>query len=311
MTIAELHNKQGEEDSLTADVFGGFKYLSPAAGLLPFLAKAELFQKGAQLPSWNAEAALYCFWPRAKRREPDLFILLLRGNRSPVAIVVEAKYHSGKHNLHSSVGEEPLSDPSEAVKDSDVQAVARTDGDQLADYFCALLEGDLRLDQWRKYEVVSGSARFSRKPTQPDQLLKSVLVNDKYLLYVTAHYALPREDIDETLDSLSKRKVPKERNGQLLRSNWQNAASTFGELLKHQSPTLSQAQFDLALDTLSLLNVKGLIPYGGWKVLVLSQVPDPGPPYFWRPSNRFFVGISTSGLTLEDSPYFFERTKER
>jgi hypothetical protein len=186
MTIAELHNKQGEEDSLTADVFGGFKYLSPAAGLLPFLAKAELFQKGAQLPSWNAEAALYCFWPRAKRREPDLFILLLRGNRSPVAIVVEAKYHSGKHNLHSSVGEEPLSDPSEAVKDSDVQAVARTDGDQLADYFCALLEGDLRLDQWRKYEVVSGSARFSRKPTQPDQLLKSVLVNDKYLLYVTA-----------------------------------------------------------------------------------------------------------------------------
>jgi hypothetical protein len=305
MTIAELHNKQGEEDSLTSDVFSGFKYLPPSAGLLPFLAKAEPFQKGEQLPSWNAQAALYCFWPRAKRREPDLFILLLRGTRSPVAIVVEAKYHSGKHNLHTGAHQELPPDPSETVNDSEGQALARTDGDQLADYFCALLDGDVRLDQWRRYEVERGFTRFSRKLPRPDQLLKSVRAEDRYLLYVTAHYAPPIEDINDTLASLSERRIPEKRHRQLLWGNWQNAASTFEESLKNQPSMLLQTQFDIALDTLSLLNAKRLVPYGGWKALEFPQNPQPAPPYFWRPSNRFFLGISSSRLVLENSTYFF------
>lgn len=106
MAIAELHGKHLEEDLLTSDVFGAFKYLPPSLGLLPFLAKAKPFVEDAAPLSCDAGDASYYFWPRAGRREPDLLILLkpttlgaANALGPPSALIVEVKYHSPKHNL--------------------------------------------------------------------------------------------------------------------------------------------------------------------------------------------------------------------
>lgn len=94
------------EDLLTSDVFGAYRYLPPAVGLLPFLARARgMF--GRTLPEQLAEegvsfdALRWCrivFWPALAGREPDVLILAGESVRTAlVAVLVEAKLHAEQH----------------------------------------------------------------------------------------------------------------------------------------------------------------------------------------------------------------------
>jgi hypothetical protein len=303
MTIAELHHKhgKGEEDALTSDVFGCFKYLPPSLGLLPFLAKAKPFRLGGPPFRFDGDEALYYFWPRAKRREPDLFIILVKNRKPTAALIVEAKYTASKHNLQNNADEDAEREQSPPLKqDSDEK-----EGDQLADYFRALLNSNIKLPERRTYSAGQLQLRVNRRSSQSKTLLNNVAAHSKYLLYVTAHYAPPSADIDETLACLG-RGIPGEQRRHLLWINWQAAAWTLEALLTNPLATLSHPQRELALDTLALLEQKRLTHYRGWRDLILLQEKVSAAPYFWLQAQRFFVGINSSGLRLQDSPYFFE-----
>jgi hypothetical protein len=303
MTIAELHHKheKGEEDALTSDVFGCFKYLPPSLGLLPFLAKAEPFQRGGPPFRFDADEALYCFWPRAKRREPDLFILLVKNSKPKAALIVEAKYTASKHNLQNNADEDAEREQSPPLKrDSDEK-----EGDQLADYFRALLNNNIKLPERRSYSAGELQLRVDRRSSQTKTLLNKVPANSRYLLYVTAHYASPSADIDETLGCLG-RGITSEQRRHLLWINWQAAARTLEALITNPLATMSHPQRELAMDTLALLEQKRLTHYRGWRDLVLLQEKLSAAPYFWLQAQRFLVGINSSDLRLQDSPYFFK-----
>lgn len=128
MIKAELHGKanplEGVEDVLTSNVFGVLSYLPPEYGLIPFLKKGVNLH--GEHPDFldNRGDPDYLFWPKTTgfNREPDLLVLF--GNE--VAINIECKYHSGKHNRLIEEPEEEISN-----------------GDQLAEQYYDLLKGNL------------------------------------------------------------------------------------------------------------------------------------------------------------------------
>ncbi|MFZ4441741.1 MAG: hypothetical protein ACOYOS_25320, partial [Syntrophales bacterium] len=142
MTIAEIHGKlrhfESMEDLLTSDVFGTFKYCNPHEGLIPFLKQAVTFDGStAGLAFLNdVKSAEYFFWPRSKsRREPDVIIILKLQNGEDVAINIEAKYFSGKHNI--GVDDIDELDDKSVYESEEMKYHA---GDQLVDQFWALKE---------------------------------------------------------------------------------------------------------------------------------------------------------------------------
>jgi hypothetical protein len=90
------------EDILTSNVFGALKYVPAEDALLPFLCKAidcEQQPLGSQLPS--KATAEYDFWPWLHEgdcypAQPDVVITLKDQSGDYTAILVEAKYLSGK-----------------------------------------------------------------------------------------------------------------------------------------------------------------------------------------------------------------------
>lgn len=171
MTIAELHGKikpfETLEDLLTSDVFGAFRYCDPNHGLLPFLQEAVCFSdlqtRPGFLDGWSS--AEYFFWPRSKgfEREPDLIVILERSDGSSLAIDIEAKYKSGKHNKHE-----------------DVYEINHLSGDQLHDQY--------RLMRNKQY-----TGRLAQKLEHAAGF---------YVFYVTAHYVPPVNDIKETMEKV-------------------------------------------------------------------------------------------------------------
>lgn len=91
------------EDLLTSNVFGAFKYAgSPHVALIPFLAQA-VNRDGDRLADHlrGVVSAEYEFWPwlaepGAIPAEPDVLITLTHEDRHRSAVLVEAKYLSGK-----------------------------------------------------------------------------------------------------------------------------------------------------------------------------------------------------------------------
>jgi len=96
------------EDLLTADVFGAYRYLPPAVGVLPFLLRSET-SKGMSLASWllgvgvateALDEAHVVFWPDLAGKEPDVLVLLGAAGAPPMlAVLVEAKLHSPQHEI--------------------------------------------------------------------------------------------------------------------------------------------------------------------------------------------------------------------
>lgn len=108
MTIAEIKGKISEtgsnlsermEDLLTSDVFGSFRYLPAAKGLLPFLKTAKSCEGILlDIPS-SINRIRYVFWPYLRTQgcnpcEPDVLIGL-ETDQGLHLILIEAKYYSG------------------------------------------------------------------------------------------------------------------------------------------------------------------------------------------------------------------------
>jgi hypothetical protein len=171
MTIAETHGKltpyEGMEDLLTSDVFSAFKYSPPAEGLIPFLSQGRCFDNSGGKPDFLEKIVnmKYYFWPRSNflHREPDLIIILKTSDHRTIAIDVEAKYMSGKHNI-------------DAENDDEI-SMGKMSGDQLYDQYFEL-----------KNKNYSGPL---------GEELKSI--TDLHIFYITAHYVPPYDDINETI----------------------------------------------------------------------------------------------------------------
>lgn len=97
-----------QEDLLTADVFGACRHLPPHLGILPFLSSSQAHD-GTSLIAWllgrgihleHMTAVEFFFWPNLDdHREPDLLVLLGGGDRVQLAVLIEAKLHSGQHSI--------------------------------------------------------------------------------------------------------------------------------------------------------------------------------------------------------------------
>lgn len=99
--------QENMEDILTSNVFGLLGHLDPSEGLLKLLSAARSIEEDTPLaylasPEERSEwTASYDFWPLwrdpwGRACEPDVYIELRRGDDTTLAIVVEAKFNSGK-----------------------------------------------------------------------------------------------------------------------------------------------------------------------------------------------------------------------
>lgn len=117
MSIASRHGKLSssvgndedwwtrQEDLLTADVFGAYRYLPAELGLLPFLRRA-INLEGRTLAEWAGAAtwdalthAEVIFWPAFGAREPDLLLALRCEQGEDLLVLVEAKLGSPQHGI--------------------------------------------------------------------------------------------------------------------------------------------------------------------------------------------------------------------
>jgi len=281
MTIAEIHGKlrpyESMEDLLTSDVFGTFKYCSPQEGLVPFLEQAESFVDGSKSDLdflKDVESAEYFFWPRSKSshwREPDVIIILTLQNKENVAINIEAKYFSGKHNIE-------IDDTAEYDKESVDEAEGNKyhAGEQLVDQFLAL-KG--------KY-YYNGNLR---------QGIEAALnsCNKFYLFYVTSHYLLPDQDVQETRDTA--------RDNDIKYFYWLNWAQAWKicRSVKNENGTINIILNDLR----QLLERKRLIELALWKgieyIFLTSETH-----YFWM-EQKVFWQINTPQFEYNHVGCFF------
>jgi len=115
--------QENAEDILTSNVFGLLRYVSPQAGLLPFLACAKSVRGecplGTSVDGRTADAvtAEYDFWPRWPGCEPDV-VLAIQHDERKFLVVVEAKYRSGKSSVAFGL-EEPSDDEPESEDQSE------------------------------------------------------------------------------------------------------------------------------------------------------------------------------------------------
>lgn len=244
MTVAELHGKipklEGREDLLTSDVFSAFRYLPVNLGLIPFLRKAIHAQTAQPIPNLFEDclAADYIFWPKTThyKREPDILLLITRKTKPPIAIIIEAKYYSGRHDANREQAEKEL------------QALQ---GDQLAEQYVDLMKNEMDLNKQQKQMLHEADHRF--------------------LLFVTAHDAPPREITD---DSINKLVMQHYKGDQLYWTNWQAAFDVANETLATQ--ILADEQRYILEDLRDLLLRKGL------KGFHLPAKLHQSEHYFWR-----------------------------
>lgn len=153
------------EDFLTADVFGAYRYVPPAFGVMALLRHARdenfrpfydyLRQRGV-IPD-SVDVARIRLWPKLDGKEPDAVISLGRAdNPHLVLILVEAKLHSPQH---------PIGECS-----------------QIGHYLTLHME-----------------RRFS------DERLSSITTEIRPLLYVTAHTDPPREEMSQARAEVQQR----------------------------------------------------------------------------------------------------------
>ena len=290
MTIAEIYGKltpyERMEDLLTSDVFGTFRYLNPAIGLVPFLKRAKSFLDDSK-PSFlnNVAGAEYIFWPHTTQlnREPDVLILLSCSDGTNVSLVVEAKYLSGKSNILR----EDTSSMAEKSGIFDTEKIVHLEGDQLAELYHELIKGNIYLDFSR-----SANAKFECS------------VNHRYLFYVTANYAKPREEIEETISILEKYGYGRDDFKNLYWINWQTSIPVMEDVLNESSFADYPGTKNLIEDLLSLLRRKGLHDFQGYKHI--KPITEPETVSFWTEALPFFRDIDIRGLSLNEPCYFWK-----
>jgi hypothetical protein len=287
MTIAEIHGKlspyEHMEDLLTSDVFSTFKYLNVKNGLIPFLKKATCFEGNAP-PEFLEDIveADYVFWPRTTylNREPDVLIILTKENRSTISVLIEAKYHSGKSNAYREDG----------AIDKENNPLEHLDGDQLAELFKELQDGKIYIGD----------------PLIRDKYNRSV--GNRYLFFVTAHYASPRHDIEETFKVLEKKQYINQNYHYFFWINWINIIGVIDEVNSretwHNTPTMRFLLSDLK----ALLQKKGLVPFHGFTKP--NRKISPIGSFFWKEAEKqdqpFFSGIKANKLIKIENFFWME-----
>ncbi|WP_394234187.1 hypothetical protein [Niallia oryzisoli] len=286
MTIAEIHGKLSSyehmEDLLTSDVFSTFKYLDVNNGLVPFLKKATSFID--QTPPDFLEGIVeadYVFWPRTTylNREPDVLLIITKKNQSTIAILIEAKYHSGKSNTHRE----------EDATDKEKHPLEHLDGDQLAELFKELQDGSIYIGD----------------PSIREKYIRSA--GNRYLFFVTAHYAPPRHDIEETFKVLQKYQYAKQNAHHFFWVNWISIMGVIDEVNSREAWQNAPTMRYLLLDLQALLYRKSMIPYNGFSN-PRKKIPVTG-SYFWQETEEqqeqpLFLGIKASKLVKSEN-YFW------
>lgn len=174
MTIAEIHGKvtnTNSEDQLTSDVFTAFKYLPADIGIVGFLRSVP--ELGDHIPEPTASASCKNhFWPvgNEQGREPDL-LLEVSIDDTIYHIVIEAKYRSGPSDIETELVEE--------------EEESGKLGNQLGD--------ELRDLHYGSYRIFSGYRRNR-------ELSLSSKVENRYVLYLTAHPMRPEEDLRRSVE---------------------------------------------------------------------------------------------------------------
>jgi len=173
------------EDILTSNVLSMFRYLNDLTLPAAFLRKAKNL-KDENLILSGLNKAQVLFWPKfcfpgLGYREPDGLLLLEVNDGSRIAIVIEAKYDSGLSNIEN----ESKEDSSAVQNDSFLY------GHQLADQYCGIFCG--------------------RWDFNSDILNEFAQAGKKALIYLTAHYEFPKDDIKDAAEAIEKRNC-KEKN---------------------------------------------------------------------------------------------------
>lgn len=287
MTIAEIHGKlspyEHMEDLLTSDVFSTFKYLDVNNGLIPFLKKATAFEDNAP-PDFLEDIveADYVFWPRTTylNRELDVLIILTKKNGSTISVLIEAKYHSGKSNTYREEG----------TTDKENNPLEHLDGDQLAELFKELQDGNI----------------YIGNPLIRDKYIQSA--GSRYLFFVTAQYASPRHDIDETFKVLEKKQYLNQNNHNFFWVNWHCIIDVIDEVNSRETWKTAPSLRYLLSDLKELLERKDLVPFHGFtkpqrKILVPRF-------FFWEEAENqdqlLFLDIDASKLIKTENYFWME-----
>lgn len=243
MTIAEVHGKlanvENKEDLLTSDVFSAFRYLPVNLGLIPFLKQMVNGTTGKRIGNLFSDCltADYVFWPKTSffKREPDLLILIGRKVKTPIAVLIEAKYHSGKHD---------------AFRKKSKETLKIYDGDQLAEQYAELNKRNIYLDGVGRELLLAA-----------DPLIQ---------LFVTAHEAIPLEMIGESRGKLAQEGAFTGQNMYWI--NWQAAYDAATDTLTTQ--ILSDYQRFVLEDLKKLLEWKGLVSFHGFHPAIDLAFPE-------------------------------------
>lgn len=285
MTVAEIHGKlsphEHMEDLLTSDVFSTFKYLDVNNGLIPFLKKATSFNDNTP-PDFLEDIvdADYVFWPRTTylNREPDVLIILTKKNQSTIAVLIEAKYHSGKSNAHRE----------KDATDKENNPLEHLDGDQLAELFKELQDEKIYIDD----AIIR------------DKYLQSA--GSRYLFYVTAHHASPSLDIEETFKVLQKKQYFNQNYQNFYWVNWISIMGVIDEVNSRETWQNAPTMRYLVEDLKALLQRKGLVPFHGF-TNPQRKISKPK-FFFWEEAEKLdqplFLGIDASKL-IKDETYFW------
>lgn len=254
MLVAELCGKIGDdnppyarsEDILTSQVLSLFRYFSN------FYLPSKLLYRARNL---EGEPWQYCkaqdvleiethFWPNfslegdARSREPDAVLILHTRNGKHLKIVVESKYLSGPSPLNDTTVS------SDEIINID-GGFARLSGNQLADEYCSLKCG-----KWPKLKVMEE-------------------LTEGQLLYLTAHYEMPKKDLEETLKILKTKDLNQKCNHCLNQASseiyWLSWRDIYQELLEVETAGCTDyfppGEKRLMQDVRRLLEKKGLKPF--------------------------------------------------
>jgi hypothetical protein len=182
-----------------------------------------------------------------------------------------------------------------------------SDGDQLGDYFRALLANEIVL---RPRQTGSGAlvTRIDKQMREGERTLRS-LRTKKFLIYLTEHSSIPEDDIKKTLDSVKKSVQADEWRGRMYWLEWRSLYEVARAALNDSGNDLERLQSEIIWDILRVLDLRNLRPFKGWKDLNLDvSMADAHNVFFWQP--RWFREISVPDVEFS-APYFWRLTPAR
>ena len=249
MLIAELdgkisHNnppKQRMEDILTSYTLSLFRYLNNLQVPEKFLQRAVNI-KGQNLVLERLQEGRVYFWPKFKfsgtgYREPDALLFLDEGNGNRLGVMVEAKYDSGLSNI--------IQKDNDIIEEIDSEEAVPSIkfGHQLADQYCCIKCG-----------------KWNSKEESQKELAET---NRKVLIYITAHFELPRVDLEEAIMTIEKsRKCSKECHDQAENDiYWISWRALYDVIHKETLQVYSKGEQNYINDVFEMLKIRGLVPF--------------------------------------------------